>query len=78
MFRLVGYGDISADNAAYNRWRRDISCEYAARTGRAFPSIFTEIGRALRFLFVAMSDREYPPTPVEAVDEAISLRLLQG
>lgn len=60
----------------YNNWRRDIAAEYVTRTGRAYPSMGTKRGRELREALIAMSDRDNPPSPAEAVDELIAGGLL--
>lgn len=67
---------LSEDNAAYCRWRQNIDVEYICRTGRAFPSIRTEQRRLLCLALVTMSNREWPPNPIHAVDELISRGLL--
>lgn len=64
------------ENNVYNQWRRDVVVEYVATTGRAFPSIRTEIGQALRYALVRMSYREWPPNPLQAVSELVERGLL--
>ncbi len=64
------------DDATYNQWRTNISAEYVIRTGRAFPRADTNRGERLRATLVAMSDRDNPPSPIEAVDELIANGLL--
>jgi hypothetical protein len=64
------------DDAVYRQWRTDISAEYVIRTGRAFARANTNRGEKLRVALVEMSDRDDPPSPIEAVDELIDRGLL--
>lgn len=62
----------------YNKWRRDISCEYVVTTGRAFPSFNRRDRAELCRALVRMSDRDVVPSPQQAIAELVGAGLLQS